>query len=281
MNTSDLVSRLQGLGLDEEQAKVYLTLLRLGPSKASDIKPHFDWSRSKVYRVLEDLNKGGAVSKTLESPTIFHPAPPEELFSLRREELNLQEKRFSELESSFYDTLKTIQTETEDTDYDHYSRMEGLQTILQILQQLFTEAEESIDVAGSYEVLTAKPPLVEDVWRVMLGKAAEGVPVRVIGSFEREPQVHVEDGAWRDETEFRALECEEPFLFVLVDGEDLVHWIRTTHLRPGPDLDDVAVLTNGPAVRAAYELLFEKIWADGEDIIDEIQAALLDGDADP
>lgn len=275
MTTSEIASNLQALGLDEEQARVYITLLRAGPSKASDITPQFGWSRSKVYRILEDLNKKGAISKTLESPTVFHPASPEELFSLRREELNLQKKRFNVLEDSFFDHLKAIETKTPETQPEHYSRVEGLQTILQVLQHLFTEAEESIDVAGNHEALTMAHPIVEDTWRVMLGKAAEGVRLRVLAEFEEPPAVRVEDASWKDNARFRRLEPGKRFLFALVDGEDLLHWIRAA---PGPRADDVAAVTNGPAVRDAYEVLFGRSWSEAEDIGETIQQALLPDD---
>lgn len=275
MTTSELASNLQALGLDEEQAEVYITLLRAGPSKASDITPHFGWSRSKVYRILEDLNKKGAISKTLESPTVFHPASPEELFSLRREELDLKEQRFNVLEDSFFDDLKTIETKTQETQYEHYSRVEGVQTILQVLQQLFTEAEESIDVAGSHETLTMAHPIVEDTWRVMLGKAAEDVRLRVLAEFEELPTFRIQDASWRDNARFRRLDSDKRFLFALVDGEDLLHWIRAA---PGPRAEDVAVMTNGPAVRDAYEVLFGRLWSEAEDIGPMIQQALLPND---
>jgi sugar-specific transcriptional regulator TrmB len=59
------------LGLTKRQAKVYLALLRIGPSKAEAISTAASVHRPEVYRVVDRLQEIGLAKKHLSTPTIF------------------------------------------------------------------------------------------------------------------------------------------------------------------------------------------------------------------
>jgi sugar-specific transcriptional regulator TrmB len=66
---------LTGLGLTERQAKVYLALLRIGPSKAEAISIASSVYRPEVYRVVDSLQEIGLAEKHLSTPTMFSAVP--------------------------------------------------------------------------------------------------------------------------------------------------------------------------------------------------------------
>ncbi len=71
-----LVSELTGFGLTPLQARVYMSLLRLGSSKARSISQFIDVNRVDVYRVLRELSKRGLVEVNLASPAVYTATRP-------------------------------------------------------------------------------------------------------------------------------------------------------------------------------------------------------------
>jgi sugar-specific transcriptional regulator TrmB len=67
------------LGLTYLQAKVYVTLVKLGQFGADvrKISQASNIARQDVYRVLPDLQKVGIVEKIIANPTMFKPVPLE------------------------------------------------------------------------------------------------------------------------------------------------------------------------------------------------------------
>lgn len=67
------------LGLTYLQAKVYITLVKLGQfgSDVRKISQASNIVRQDIYRVLPDLQKIGIVEKIIANPTIFKPVPLE------------------------------------------------------------------------------------------------------------------------------------------------------------------------------------------------------------
>lgn len=79
---------LQGLleaGVDADAAAAYLDLIRVGASTATAVAERLAWPRSKAYRILESMQGEGLVRATVDRPTRFVPAPPEELFRRLRD----------------------------------------------------------------------------------------------------------------------------------------------------------------------------------------------------
>lgn len=80
-------------GLSEEQAMVYSSLLEKGPMKAGPISSWTGIKRGLVYKVLEQLQNLGLVSKNenMGAVAVFSPSHPERL----REIMEQKEKAFS------------------------------------------------------------------------------------------------------------------------------------------------------------------------------------------
>lgn len=66
-----------GVGLNENEAKTYLCLLRFGPQAVSVIAKKVGMNRSSCYTVLEHLMKKGFLEKIIqENNTLFRPVEP-------------------------------------------------------------------------------------------------------------------------------------------------------------------------------------------------------------
>ena len=89
---SEELTTLKDLGLTLIQAKVYLTLFKLGPSKTSVIAAEATVARPDVYRNLIKLQKLGLVEKSIETPTRHKALPLNQGLSLLLERRTAQFK---------------------------------------------------------------------------------------------------------------------------------------------------------------------------------------------
>lgn len=259
MKTSEIASKLEAFGLPKEQARVYMELLRLGPSKASDLSPSFDWSRSKIYRVLEDLIGRGVVTKTIKSPTVFHPAPPQDLFELRRREIETKLDRVRSLRRELQGALEALKGSYDETEHRFFTHLEGAENIWASLRELFARAKRSVHVAIPHDAAAGGQAVVEDAWRILSKRREDAIDVRFLVHVDENPRALRGSSFRRDGARARYLSADEPFRFVIVDDAELVFWIQSVRTRMTEE-NNVAAHTNAPAVTAPYRSLFAALW---------------------
>lgn len=90
---------LMGLGLTEAEAKVYIRLLREGSVTAGELAKLTQYSRTKVYEILEKLQREGLVESYPTRPTQFKALDPSVSIPLyvqvKRQELETAEDLLS------------------------------------------------------------------------------------------------------------------------------------------------------------------------------------------
>lgn len=100
--TAQLSAVLEELGLSAGEVRVYLALLKHGPSKVNTITRETKLHRTTIYDFLEKLGNKGLVSDVVQQGThIYRAAPPDQLFELL-------ESRKQNL-TSIYDDLAKLQ----------------------------------------------------------------------------------------------------------------------------------------------------------------------------
>jgi len=89
---------LQNLGLNDKEARVYASLIQLGQTSAYGIATKSDLKKPTTYVVLEELIKKGFVRKIpRKRKALYEAKPPEEVFVLAKEKLEIAEKALPEL----------------------------------------------------------------------------------------------------------------------------------------------------------------------------------------
>ena len=80
---------LENLGLKEKEAKIYITLLKEGPSLANSIAKNTEILRSSIYDYLDTLTEKGFITYTIKSgKKYFQAVNPSKImdnFSERKE----------------------------------------------------------------------------------------------------------------------------------------------------------------------------------------------------
>ena len=96
----DLLKNLTQIGLEENQAKVYLSCLQLGTSPVLNIAKDSSLKRPTVYLILDDLEAMGLVNKIKKNKkTLYQAKPPDNLVESLSEKLNLAKNSLSALKA--------------------------------------------------------------------------------------------------------------------------------------------------------------------------------------
>jgi len=110
------VKLLKEFGLEEDEARIYLGLVRMGSGKASEISHFTKTDRVRGYKILENLKNQGFVTSTLSSPILFSANDPEttlkNIISKRKQETAKLEKNTEKL-LKILDHIQINKAETE------------------------------------------------------------------------------------------------------------------------------------------------------------------------
>lgn len=121
---------LQKLGLNENEAKVYLAALSLGPSTASKLAEFTNIKRPTVYLALEGLAKLGIVSETFaQKKRLFRAEKPEKLEKLTKR-MRRQVIDAEQVLENLLPSLKNLPGQSaEEPQVEFHSGIEGLKNV--------------------------------------------------------------------------------------------------------------------------------------------------------
>lgn len=98
----DIISVLEGLGMNENKAKAYLACLELGTATATQIANKARVRRTTIYEILNDLQHSGLINSTPKGhATLFTAEPPEQLKLVLKQKEKSVEKILPDLHSIF------------------------------------------------------------------------------------------------------------------------------------------------------------------------------------
>lgn len=170
-----MIKLVANLGLSENEARVYLALLELGPSLVTEIGKKAEVNRVSCYDVLEKLVKYNLVTYASGKNSIkrYSAMPPHNLFSFLDRRQKRQEKKLEELKQKMPE-LKMLYHEPNRPSIKFFEGTEGLKAIYaetlksktEILSVGDCEEWESPDLAAwgrSYNRERAKAKIYERI----------------------------------------------------------------------------------------------------------------------
>lgn len=103
MKNDKLLENLKEFGLEENEAKVYLASLSLGPTTILNLSRHGEVKRTTVYEVVDSLEKKGLMKKEIHGfKTLYSPEHPERLENTLEAKRVLLSKVLPELEGKYH-----------------------------------------------------------------------------------------------------------------------------------------------------------------------------------
>lgn len=143
----ELLNNLEKMGLSHQEAKIYLSCLKLENAKASKIASHANIERQAVYYTLKILIRKGFVSETIKSGIQYYSVvDPSALFGKIEEEKTIKEEALHIIEKE-YQNLKGVAIPH--PKIEKYEGIEGFKTIVREMiqepnQQLYSYVPQKV-----------------------------------------------------------------------------------------------------------------------------------------
>ncbi|MBU1136165.1 MAG: hypothetical protein KJ559_01510 [Nanoarchaeota archaeon] len=148
MNFETTRETLKRIGLGHNESKIYLTLLKLGPSMAGRIAKESNIDRSACYDSLKALLKKGIIKYAIEANRKkFSAEPPRTLLNFLDEKRDLISNILPDLEKSY-------NKEAEKSNLTMYKGFKGLKSVFEDLLQ---NAKENLVIDSSGKFVEKMP----------------------------------------------------------------------------------------------------------------------------
>jgi len=188
LNTEeDLFSTLKYFGLEGDDAKIYLGLLRTGEVTVGSLSAKLDVDRGKTYRALTKLRNLGLITTTLSNPTICKAVSPEEAFNGIIQKKQDEITTMGKLSKQVVASLEELKRPTPDNSMSSFSIIQGRSNIYARIGKLVTEANDVVYVVSTVEDImrmyhTAIPEKIKDCIK-------RGGEVRIITEVENKQAI--------------------------------------------------------------------------------------------
>ncbi len=173
---------LEKIGFTRGEIKVYFALLELGETSTGKIISKSQVARSKVYEILEKLEKKGLVSEAIKSGTrYFQASNPERVLDYiknKEKELKQDEKEFKEILPELKEKQKFQEKKQE---VKVYTGFEGVKTFYnEILDQL-QKGDEYLAMTFSDKSLDNKS-IILFFQNFHLKRAERGIKAKILSN---------------------------------------------------------------------------------------------------
>ena len=143
------IKLIKDFGLVEDEAKVYLGLLRMGPSKASEISHHTKTDRVRGYKILENLKNQGYVTSTLSSPILFSANDTkttlEQIIKKRKQKIQKLESNSEKL----LHILNEIKTNESNTELPKLTVISGRSNIYEQIIKIINDSTDELYIIST------------------------------------------------------------------------------------------------------------------------------------
>ncbi len=141
---------LEGIGLNEHEAKIYLTLLRHGQSIVSDISKNSGVKRATVYQYIDGLTAQDIIRKTVKGKRIvYYPEDPQKLISI-------MEKKQKKIKQVFPDLEKLYVNSSSKPVVRFYEGKDGLRSVYREMTQTYKTLWSVFSADRYFKVFTEK-----------------------------------------------------------------------------------------------------------------------------
>ena len=252
------ITALQRLGLTEYESRLYLSLIKQGPTKASQLSFRGQVPRTKSYGAIKELARKGLVRIIPGKPELYQASSPNEvlypLVSKARNEVKNCEDVVQSLAITFEATKYTKRPADVPKELEEFWRMDGREGIYNKLSQIMMEASKSINYSTSETGLIRAYKAHADAFE---HARRRGAAVRLLA-----PITSTNSAVAREFSEIVELKsCEKALThFVSVDSKHLIildTMPDDTDTRRG---HDTAIWASSPLMVDAFERLFDELW---------------------
>jgi len=252
------IAALQRLGLTEYESRLYLSLVKQGPTKASQLSFRGQVPRTKSYGAIKELARKGLVQIIPGKPELYQASSPNEvlypLISKANNEMKGCEDVVQSLAITFEASKYTKRPEDVPKQLEEFWRMDGREGIYNKIGQIMMEASKSINYStsetGLIRAYKAHAEAFEHARR-------RGAVVRLLA-----PITPTNSAIAREFAEIVELKaCQRSLAdFASVDSK---HLIILDSMPDDADTrrgHDTAIWASSPLMINLFERLFDEVW---------------------
>ncbi len=258
---AEVVERLVTLGLTPEEARVYVHLCRVGPSKASDVSTPLRLQRTETYRTLQSLVDRGFVNASLGRPTIYEACAPDRLFGELIRDKVAQTRNLLQAQARVVPMLLAIAAEeSAAATPNSFKMVQGRKEAYRTMDRMLRDAKSEIALFATHDVDFQIMDAV-GAWDLMLHRAREGsVPVRAILASNLRVDAMLKDLDASDALSVRHVDAADPVRFLIVDRRELLMFVVHDRSSRLSSEHDVALWTSARDFVRTQHVLFELAW---------------------
>lgn len=181
------IVQLEKIGLKEKEARVYIALLKEGPSLANSLAKKTNILRSSIYDYLDVLLDKGFVSYTIISgKKYFQAVDPQKILDNFEEEKRREEETLKQIVPE----LSKLQGLTEKrAKIEVFEGKEGMKTVM---SYILKEKPKEILIYGSSGVSYKLLPFFMEHWHRERIKLK--IPIRIIYNYVQESRERIKKG---------------------------------------------------------------------------------------
>ena len=193
-----MISQLKSLGLSDNEAKVYMAMLELGPATVLEISTKAGVNRPTTYVQIESLKKVGLVSTQIKGKKqIFIAESPEQLeFMIERQKIELENKK-EELQKFLPELTNLFNLSDSKPQVRYFEEKEGL--LKMHAELLKSKTDEVVSFASTDGLLKIFPDYPKTL---SLKRVKMGIKSRLIYTNIGEPVLKKHDDNMLRETKY-------------------------------------------------------------------------------
>jgi sugar-specific transcriptional regulator TrmB len=234
-------------GLSEYEAKVYLSLIGLGSSRARKLSINCKVPRTKVYGTLKKLVEYGLVIEIPGVPKCFTPTSPLDAFGSTVKRTLNKALDFSEILESLVDIHEMSMKEASPQQKTLWY-IDGDDDILGKFHEIVSQAKKTLDVVASADGLTlffnSAPNLLDQMQNI-------GVDVRIFSPLDPKASPLARELSYLFDV--RKVDISSPLLFVDSDHKSFI-LAKVTDIN-GDDPLEAAVFSNDENLLSILHLI--------------------------
>lgn len=254
-----IIQRLQLLGLEPDEAAVYVHLQILGPSRAAQVAAAASLPRAQTYRALDRLVGMGFATTTLSRPALYTAEPPTRVFESLLASTDSQRRNIVNAELEVLAAFSDVSAKPERVHgRPKFNIIEGREQILQRAAEMQTHARTEIQLLLSFEGLASMLQANNTLPRL---KRLAQSGIRVQAAFGPAAfQLLAGEATTLANFEMRMTNEPGPIGLMLVDKKQAMSFAAgNMQSRSGPRTP-VAVVTDAEALIMVVGRLFDAEW---------------------
>ena len=255
----ELIAKLNVFGLNNYEAKLWMSLLSRGVSTAGELSDISNVPRSRTYDVLESLEKKGFIILKLGKPIKYIASQPQEVVERIKKQVFVdaeqQSKMLEDMKNSDLvkelDSLYTNGVSSVDQ-RDLTGSIKGRTNITSKLSTAIKNAKESVQIITTEEGFLRKASLLKSSFQQA---KRNGAKIQIAAPLSKDSQKVIDSVS--NYASVRNLK-DLPARFCIVDGKEAI-------IIPTNDADthqdyDYAVWMTSPFFATAMSKLFDHAW---------------------